>query len=88
MIPDKLPKGTTSEQWQRYTEEMKAHEKLIKNYKFFLDRIVTYLEWQGKRLNKTSWTPSEIKDWVGSEITAASSMNEPNKPGYEFANND
>lgn len=80
--------GTTDEQWERYELDLKAHEAFIANYKFFLDRIVTYLEWQSGRIGKTSFTPAEIKDWVGSEIIASSSMDAPNKPGYTRANND
>lgn len=83
-----LPAGTTQEQWDRYEADVKAHEEFIKNYKFFLDRIVTYLEWQSPRINKPSFTPAEIKDFVGSEIFAAQSMDAPNPPNYEFANND
>lgn len=82
------PKGTTAEQWDQYEIEVKDHEKFIEHYKFFLDRIVSYLEWQGPRMNKTSFTPSEIRDFVSSEISAAESMDKPNRPGYEFANND
>jgi hypothetical protein len=82
------PKGTTKEQWDRYDEEVKAHQEFIKNYKFFLDRIVNYLDWQAPRMNKVSFTPSEIKDFVSSEILAASSCDAPNKPGYTYANND
>jgi hypothetical protein len=71
-----------------YKQELARHEEFIKNYKYFLDRITEYLDWQGKRLDKTSWSPAEIKDWVGSEITASASMDAPNKPGYYRAAND
>lgn len=82
------PKGTTKEQWDRYNEQKAAHNKFIEQYRFFLNRIVDHLEWQGKRMNKNSWTPSEIKDWVMSEIVKSASMDAPNKPGYYRANND
>lgn len=82
------PKGTTKEQWDQYEIEVNDHEKFIEHYKFFLDRIVNYLEWQGPRMNKTSFTPSEIRDFVSSEIISADSMDAPNKPGYYRANND
>lgn len=78
----------TQEQLDRYEQDLAAHKKFIENYRFFLDRICTHLEWQGGRLNKTSWTPAEIKDWIGSEISASSSLDEPNRPGYYRANND
>lgn len=87
-VEKKYPEGTTKEQWDKYELDLKAHNAFIENYKFFLNRIANYLEWQGNRLNKTSFTPAEIRDLVGSEITAASSMDEPNKPGYYRANND
>lgn len=82
------PKGTTKEQWERYEKELSSHEDFIKNYKYFLERITEYLDWQGQRLHKPSWTTPEIKDWVGSEISAKSSMDAPNKPGYYRAAND
>jgi hypothetical protein len=85
MSNTQYPKGTTKEQWDRYEAELKNHKEFIANYMFFLNRIVKHLEWAHP--NQT-WTTKEISHVICTEIGHASSMSAPNKPGYEYANND
>ncbi len=73
---------------EKYEQDVKAHDHFIERYRFYLDRLVNHLEWQGKRVNKATWTPDEIRALMTSEIDMASSMDAPNKPGYYRANND
>jgi hypothetical protein len=79
------PAGTTEKQWADYKEELMAHEQYISNYKFFLERIVSYLEFAQPN---AGWTTDEIKIAITTEIKRAHSMDAPNKPGYYRANND
>lgn len=76
--------GLTKEQ-AAYKKACKAHEAYISRYKLFLDRIVNHLEFvEPSRL----WTTSEIRQTILNEIRMSESMDRPNAPGYEFANND
>lgn len=73
--------------WETYNHKVEQHENFIERYKFFLDRICTHLDWVDKTKSKT-WTTDEIRNLIGSEISRAHSMDAPNKPGYDRANND
>jgi hypothetical protein len=75
----------TKAQWDRYHIEVADHEKFIKDYKFFLERICRHLDWVNK---EKAWTPEEIRKVMYSEIDKAHSMDAPNEPGYYHANND
>lgn len=79
---------TSLPEWQKYYADLERHEQFIKNYKFFLDRIVTHLNWLGERRKRNEWTPDDIARVLGSEIDQSWSMDAPNKPGYYRANND
>lgn len=79
------PKGTTKEQWDKYYEELDAHNKFIERYRFYLDRIVNFLEFKKP---KNTWTTSDILTLIEGEIRDSQSMDAPNKPGYYRANND
>jgi hypothetical protein len=85
LIPKTRTDGTTDEQWERYEAEVKAHEKFIERYRFYLERIVNHLELNYPRC---TWTPAKIKEFMTAEIDKSSSMDAPNKPGYYRANND
>jgi hypothetical protein len=82
MNPDTKP---TQEEMDRYFEEVAKHELFIKNYRFFLDRIVNHLEFVNKGGH---WTTDNIRKVMTSEIDMHSSCSAPNKPGYTYANND
>lgn len=85
MIPWELPEGTTREQWEQYERDLKAHEEHIKQYRFFLDRIVNHLKWKD---SSKLWTHEAISNLIMAEIDMSSSCDAPNKPGYYRANND
>lgn len=79
------PTGTTKEQWDRYDQDLAKHEEFYHDYAFYLDRILRHLEWVRP---SNTWTTDDIKKTIACEIDRARSMDAPNKPGYEFANND
>lgn len=72
------------QEW-KYQEDVEAHKNFISKYRFYLDRIVNHLEFiqPGK-----AWTAAEILTTIEGEIRKSESMDAPNKPGYERANND
>ena len=76
---------TSLPEWQKYYTELERHEKFCDDYRFFLDRITTALEW-GWPLR--TWTTEDIQKVIGAEIEKSRSMDAPNKPGYYRVNND
>lgn len=72
MIPSKLPKGTTLEQWERYEKELQSHKAFFEGIK--------PLEQDFKTLNAFY---TEMDKWRFEKTLDA-----PNKPGSYRANND
>lgn len=72
MIPSKLPKGTTLEQWDSYEKELQAHEAT-----FDLIKPMDY-----------SFDTSDEYDVALDQWRMEKLMDAPNKPGSEFSNND
>lgn len=76
MIPDKLPAGTTKEQWEQYEVELKAHEERCEREK---PHPEDYNDWNG---GEAAYCAAS-KAWQ-----MMRSCDAPNKPGYYRANND
>lgn len=72
MIPEKLPAGTTREQWERYEEDLKRHEKRVHD----------------TRPNTADYSTFESYRAATQEWEMMRSCDAPNKPGYYRANND
>jgi hypothetical protein len=75
----------TPEGWEKYQEAEDRHQQFIKDYRFFLNRILRHLDWMRPA---NTWTTADIKKAIENEIDRSSSMDAPNKPGYHIANND
>lgn len=71
-IPEKLPKGTTREQWEQYAKDMEAHEKYYSDCE----------------PDPTDYPSEKAYSSAMSEWHMNRSCFEPNKPGYYRANND
>jgi hypothetical protein len=67
-----LPAGTTQEQWDRYYEDLKCHEKRV------IDTTPN-----GRNYNTIAEFRKAISEWE-----MMRSCDAPNKPGYYRANND
>lgn len=80
------PEGTTKEQWDKYYSDTKSHDKFISDYRFFLNKIVSHLDWMSSE--NTLWSIDDIKRVMTTELDKIESMDAPNKPGYYRANND
>lgn len=66
------PKGTTKEQWDKYYADLKAHEDYCESIKPKKEDYGIYQQYE-----------NALSEWHMKLFCDA-----PNKPGYDFANND
>lgn len=84
MIPKILPldimgRQTTREQWQAYEMELGNHIAAIERKREFLAEVLDYAGKYGFQMAHEYFTRG---------LDVQLSMNAPNKPGSQFANND
>lgn len=75
MIPFKLPKGTTLEQWEKYEKELEAHEIYCANTRPLIESYTGPNSVTEYEHAMTEWETMRFCD-------------RPNEPGYYRANND
>lgn len=75
MIPNKLPEGTTKEQWEQYEIELQAHEEYCRKCKPVIPDHNTAENMKAYDRKLSQWQ-------------MMCSCDAPNKPGYYRANND
>jgi hypothetical protein len=90
-IPEKLPKGTTREQWEQYAKDMEAHEARVEREKPQPPPL--YFTHYRPTANypthaETAMEAARIYKLALSEWQMMSSCDAPNKPGYYRAAND
>ena len=81
-IPEKLPKGTTLEQWERYAVDMARHEEYYQKTKP-TKAAYGYIGGMPPDAEHERAYENAYSEWHMNY-----SCFEPNKPGYYRANND
>lgn len=82
-----------SKEWKRYEKECKEFEKMIKQKEFHFSILCEMLkrdinDWPEEWKNDPIGMADHFQTKMKREIDMARSCDAPNRPGYEFANND
>lgn len=83
---DKLSDALAKTKMNVYEQNLKDFKEMIKTRRDEINVILRVLYY--RQPDKESWTLAEIRKTMEAEINFAESVSAPNKPGYEFANND